>query len=530
MILDPYGRSLILWITLSTLYDILIDRAVIAMQFHSITLNSISEASYLTAENTWRYRAIMRTFYSESQKANVRLNKTQLMTLLHSDPHFSEYSDDQLEQDLQALCNWKNLIPIQDPHRPNSIVEYKNKQFSYSMSQTATEIERMTLSLENLNLRTAVLSSQLFERILDTIEQMAVLSGQKDDRINQYWDLLQQDFRQLTHRYQDYLRDFYSAHAEHILQTSEFLPYKDKVVRYLQEFVLELQRHAEKIRRVLSSFSDGQISEILQQVYGAQRREGEGRLIQREDNYAEQLYDQIYGFWNGFYHWFVPAEDGQSDSQHVLELANDIIQRILMNAELILQAHSGGANRKNEYKKFLELFAACPTLADAHCLSGMVFGAQRAVHLTGISPEELYETDSCYDGQPFLYLLHNRRRPGRPPREKSFFEDKSLQKAAQRQEYLKRKEALQAKMQSLIQRGRLDLATLDETITPETRQHLLAWIVKANSNASKRARTEYGQIYTLSCPPGQTCVLHCTDGELTMPAYCLVFEENAHHG
>ena len=39
------------------------------MQFHAITLNSVPEASYLTAENAWRYRAIMRTFYLESQKA-----------------------------------------------------------------------------------------------------------------------------------------------------------------------------------------------------------------------------------------------------------------------------------------------------------------------------------------------------------------------------------------------------------------------------------------------------------------------------
>lgn len=500
------------------------------MQFRAITLSSIPEASYLTAENVWRYRAIMRVFYLESQKARIRLNKMQLLPLLRSDPRFSDYTADQLEQDLQALCLWRNLIPIQDPHRPSSIAEYKNKQFSYSMSQTATEIERMTLSLEGLNLRTAVLSSQLFERILDTVDRMSSATNRKSDQINQDWDLLQQDFRQLTNRYQDYLRDFYSAHAEHILQTSEFLPYKDKVVRYLQEFVLELQRHAEKIRRILISLPDQEIAAILEQVYQAQQKEGEGRLIQRDADYAQQLHDQVYGFWNSFYHWFVPTEDGQSDSQHVLDLANDIIQRILMNAELILQAHSGGANRKNEYKKFLELFAACPTLEDAHRLSGMVFGAQRAVHLTGINATEIYETDSCYEGQPFLYLLHNRRRPGRPPREKSFFADKGLEKAAQQQAYLEKKEALHARLQSLIQKGRLDFATLEETVTPEVRQALLAWVVKANANVSKRAWTEYGQMYTLTCAAGQTCVLHCTDGDLTMPAYCLVFTEVNHHG
>ena len=138
-----------------------------------------------------------------------------------------------------------------------------------------------------------MLSSQLFERILDTVDRMSALSIQNSDAISQSWDLLQQDFRQLTNRYQDYLRDFYSSQAEHILQTTEFLPYKDKVIRYLQEFVLELQRHAEKIRRILLCLPDERIAEILEQVYAAQKREGEGRLIQRDDNYDPVSYTHL---------------------------------------------------------------------------------------------------------------------------------------------------------------------------------------------------------------------------------------------
>ena len=265
----------------------------------------------------------MRTFYQESQKANIRLNSAQLLTLLRADPHFTEYTADQLEQDLAALCRWRNLVPIQDPHRPASIAEYKNKQFSYSMSQTATEIERMTLSLENLNLRTAVLSSELFERILDTLDRISRQPDQTPELLNQRWDLLQRDFRQLTNRYQDYLREFYSTHAEHILKTTEFLPYKDKVVRYLQEFVLELQRYAEKIRRMLTAFPPEQVEIMLETIYQAQLKEGEGRLIQRSADYPLQLREEIYGFWQGFYRWFVPAENAQSDSQHVLDLAKE---------------------------------------------------------------------------------------------------------------------------------------------------------------------------------------------------------------
>ena len=155
---------------------------------------------------------------------------------------------------------------------------------------------------------------------------------------------------------------------------------------------------------------------------------------------------------------------------------------------------------------------------------------EQAVHLTGINAETIYETDACLDAQPFLYPLRNRRRPGRPPREKSFFSDKGLEKAAQRQAYLQQKQELHNQLQRLIRNGRLDFASVQEPISPQARQTLLSWVVKANANASKRARTEYGQIYTITCPQGKTCVLPCTDGNLTMPAYCLVFEEVHSHG
>ncbi len=41
--------------------------------------------------------------------------------------------------------------PIQDPRKPRTILEFKNRQFQYMLSQTAIEVERMTITLENLS-------------------------------------------------------------------------------------------------------------------------------------------------------------------------------------------------------------------------------------------------------------------------------------------------------------------------------------------------------------------------------------------
>ena len=101
----------------------------------------------------------------------------------------------------------------------------------------------------------------------------------------------------------------------------------------------------------------------------------------------------------------------------------------------------------------------------------MVFGAQQAVHLTEINAETIYETDTCLDAQPFFYPLRNRRQPGRPPREKSFFSDKGM---AQRQAYLQQKKALHTQLQSFIRNGRLDFVSFEAPISPQIRQTLLS--------------------------------------------------------
>lgn len=104
----------------------------------------------------------------------------------------------------------------------------------------------------------------------------------------------------------------------------------------------------------------------------------------------------------------------------------------------------------------------------------MVFGAQQAVHLTEINAETIHETDTCLDAQPFLYPLRNRQQPGRPPREKSFFSDKGMEKEAQRQAYLQQKKALHTQLQSFIRNGRLDFASFEAPISPQIRQTLLS--------------------------------------------------------
>ena len=145
------------------------------MPVNAVSMDNIPETSYLNTDNTAHYRAIMRVFYDESEKTHFQLDKETVLEKLHQIPAFADYTMEQLIPDLNQLVHWKNLTPIQDPSRANTISEYKNNQFRYIMSGAATEVERMTIRLERLVLESASLSIYLFPRIQNALMEMESL-------------------------------------------------------------------------------------------------------------------------------------------------------------------------------------------------------------------------------------------------------------------------------------------------------------------------------------------------------------------
>ena len=51
-------------------------------------------------------------------------------------------------------------------------------------------------------------------------------------------------------------------------------------------------------------------------------------------------------------------------SQKVLQITNDVIRSIIQNAALIVQMQNWGISRKEDYRKFLELFLKCEDLEE----------------------------------------------------------------------------------------------------------------------------------------------------------------------
>lgn len=488
-------------------------------------LENISETRYLSADNYLAYRTIMRIFYLEHQKMHYQMDRDTVLALLRQQACFTQYSPEQLTLDLQQLVKWRNLTPIQDPRKPRTIAEFKNRQFQYMMSQPAVEIERMTITLENLSTRTAGLSVSPFRRIREDLYRAEQLDSLSLREIQAWWEDLQEDFQRLSQSHQDYLREFYGPGTEMQMKSVDFIAYKQNLVRYLEKFIQDLQHSVAQIGAQLERFSPEETAHILELV---RRSELEIPRPQSEQasGWQNELDARCKGVWRSLLDWFVGSD---STARQVLNVTNEVIRRTVQNAALLVQMENMGVSNKAELSHLLKLFAGFQSVEEAHRLSALVFGVQQVRHFAFTAVRETDRADlSTYDEAPFSHLLQPRTRSYRPRLDRSGFADKSEEKAAQRQKILEKERMLRQKVMGYIHDGRLDLAALDDPVPPDVRRVFLSWVAAANFSPDHRGRTQYGQSYTLHRRQNQTCRMICTDGTLTMPNCVLIFEEGGH--
>ena len=485
-------------------------------------LEAIDETSYLSVPNASTYRKIMRCFYREYEKMNFQLYKEDIFELVKKDPLFETYTMDQLVLDLNALVKWKNLTPIQDPGRVYTIADYKNKQYQYTMSEYAVEIERLTVRLENIFLESGNLSTNFFVRLEKSLDEASMMERASLKEVNEWWNLLQEDFKRLNQNYQDYLRDFYSGKTEQLMKSVEFIVHKDKFIQYLTDFVQEMQRHSRKIERILVQNIPVIEETVLEKVVQSELDIPHAQL-EVHGNAEQSIRENVQGKWKSLKNWFVDTEKRECECKKVLKITNDVIRSIIQNAALIVQIQNWGISRKDDYKKFLELFLKCENLEEAQKLSAHVFGVQKIEHFKTLEPrEEDTINKSIYEELPAEFLLKPHTRNYREKKDKRGFSDKTMEKMIQRESYLKQVQGQKEIVMHYIKDHKIVFSEISERVTEDTRKVFLQWIAQANMNSQKKGRTEYGQEYRLMREKG-TCVLKCEDGDLTMPSYILEF-------
>lgn len=497
------------------------------MQITGKTMKPLTEAKYLNADNVSRYRAIMRIFLMQYDKLKYKLYQEDVYEAMQQTGLFEDYRIEQCRQDLDMLTEWRNLEAYQDTRRVTSIEEFKNKKFEYSMTDVGVEVERLVQRLENLHIEGASLEPSLLERIrsyLSEFPQMAE-ANQENSKVYAWWNDLSSDFVRLNQNYKDYMSNLSSVKAEQMMQTSAFLAFKDQLVEYLRNFIKNLQRNVGAIEEELRRITDEQKFTVLDKVITYELS------IPRigEEVTRQEITNKIYDRYQSIFEWFCGTTGDDNEASKLFDKTNDIIRKITRYAMQISEKNAMGANRREEYRRTAEIFMKCEDMKQAHRLSAMVFGMEATAHLKA---DLIRETDtmngSVYEEQPFEVTLKPRIRTYKERASRSPIRDMSREKEAAREILIRTQQKHMEKLRSLEQNGKIDFGNLP-VIEPEIREILLNWLSNALEDAGKTARTDEGRVFVIDeTEAWQKCVLHCTDGNMTMPRFMLIFQEDLH--
>jgi uncharacterized protein (TIGR02677 family) len=485
-------------------------------------LKPISEASYLTAGNAWRYRSILRYFYLQHEKLRYYLFPDEVLEYLKKSIHFESYTEEQLQQDLDQLVEWRNLIPRQDTGKVTTIQEFKKKKFRYQCTPYTVEFERMVQRLEQKgDSFGGSLEKNLFERLLEALTKFLELKGKEDpEEVYALWDELFGYFKKLTENATDYLAHLESEKIEEMMMTEAFLVYKDAVTEYLRNFMTALQRTSLRIEALLRQVSSETIEKAAQTL--AEYYLSIPRLDQV--NTKEELSEKYLDQWQGLKAWFLGHEGRDSDLIFLQNTTNETVRRMTRFAQRLGEKHHNFKSRKKDYLHLAQIFANCADIKDAHRLSSCVFGLFHTRHIWAEEKdtEDIYQ--EIWETRPSEVILNPRIRSYREKTRPQAIISYPEEKEKMLKEYLLEKEAEKRLIDEIIENKRIFLNKITTT-DPYIRKTLLNWIAKSMGNRMGLGKTQTGHKYRLSKLDNQIITIAWDDGVLKMPNFVIEFLE-----
>ena len=495
------------------------------MEITETLTKQITETSYLTTENTKRYRPILRYFYEQYEKINYMLYKEDVWNYLKDKPNFENYTIETCENDLTALVNWGNLSALQDTNNVSTVEEFKHRKFRYQLTEYAVEIERLVIKLENLHIEGASLEPKLIERIKEEIKAIEKTSLKDENDVISLWENLNNDFKRLNQDYQDYIKTFYNVKLEEVAKSKQFIIYKNDLVRYLREFIKLLQDNSYAIEETIKTMNKTTEENFLEKVYLGQKKRVRIDKLDEEIN-EEEMKTRNKEKWENLKKWFIGSNIRASEVEKINEKTTEIIRKITRIANQIAEAKGNVSNKKAEYKKICELFSKTQDIEEAHKLSSVVFGMFNTRHIKG---NFVRDTDSInsslIEEKSNEYEVKPRIREYREKQSKTAIIDKTKEKQEQIERYFKQIEEDRKELQKYTKNGKIEIKNLP-TIRSIFRKTLLKWISQASQMANKEIVIEDGRKIKLIYPKNnERCVLNCEDGKMDMPAFELEFIE-----
>ena len=484
------------------------------MEVYEKLTKQISETKYLSTENSYRYRPIMRCFYQHYEKLEYWLYKEEVYNELKDNTIFINYTLEECERDLETLTEWMSLSKMQDTKNASSIEEFKNKKFRYQMTEYATEIERLTIALEEMEIKTSSLEPKLFDRLRISIAKLSELENLKEDDINDLWTDLNEDFTKLYQNYQDFLKKFNEPKSEELLQSVLFLKFKSEILKYLREFIRGYQKNIYNIKDSISKISNDDIEIFLNKLNDHYKK----TPIMNTNFSFEHLKDVNLGKINNIFKWFIGTKTTSSEGEKLMDTTNNIIVKITKYANSLVELRGNMTNRKEEYKHLCRLFDKLDNIDECNKYASVTFGIGNVRHFIGNSSLDTDSIVNTYNIPPIEILLSSRTKNRKEKISIQPIIDKTEEKKKILEEYRLEQEKNKQILKHLIKDKEIVLKGEIELSKVERR-----YIQKLIANSSNKKETEFGLNYNIVKKDGK-CRIITEDGIFLMDAKVIEFE------
>ncbi len=484
------------------------------MEVYEKLTKQIFETKYLNTENSWRYRPIMRIFYMHYEKLEYWLYKEDIYKELKDNKLFNDYTLEECERDLEMLTEWYSLSKMQDTKNANSIEEFKNKKFRYQLTEYATEIERLMISLEEMEIKTASLEPKLFDRLRITISKLENIDVLSLEDINEVWNDLGDDFTKLNENYQDFLKKFNEPKSEELLQSDLFLQFKSEIIKYLKDFIKGYQNNIYQIRNVIGKISTNQIEVFLSKLTEFYKN---NPMLNQNFNF-ERFKEINLGKITSIFRWFTGNEHSISEGDKLMDTTNNIIAKITKYANSLIELHGNMTNRREEYKYLCKFFDKLNNIEDAHKYAATILGISSVRHFIGssnINTDTIVET---YNVPPIEIALYSRTKAKKEKVNISPIKDKSTEKQKILDEYRKKQEENRNILKKLIKNKKIVLDGEMNLSQVERR-----YIQNLLSSSALKKETEFGLSYNIYKNEGK-CKISSPDGVFYMNSLTIEFE------
>ncbi len=488
-------------------------------------LKPISEVSYLTADNAGRYRSILRYFYKRHERMQHFLYPEEIYAHLQQFDHFSQYTEEMLEHDLNQLVKWKNLYARQESKNVKTIEEFKKKRFRYQCSPYTVEIERMVISLENIgDSFGGSLEKTLFDRLYESLLKLSdALSEHSTNLTNEQWHRIWTDvydyFTKIVQNSTDYIAYLSSENIEGQMITEAFLTYKDHFTQYLRDFIISLQQTSIQIESVINRLP-------LEKIDFIAKREAEYQAsiprLEQQIMTSIEVQQSVKEQWDNLREWFLGNDGKPSELERLQNSTNETIRRMTRFVQRLGERHQHFRSRKKDYLHLADWFANLTDIDEAHRLSSLVFGVPYTRHIYAEEKRTENIYSDIWDEEPSELIIKPRVRQYREKAKPTAIQNHKLEKISIFNDYMEQKKAEQQMVDQYIDQSTITFNSLP-VIEPQVRKILLSWVGKAMTKKDRTIKIESGRILTVGLIDETMIRLESKDGVLQMPNFQIRF-------